>query len=1226
MATDIGARIGIDGEKSFRDSLSAVNAQLKNLGSEMKAVVSSFTGMEDSEESLTAQGKVLERSIQASADKISLLTGQSERAKAKLDQLARELDDATRSFGTNSTEAIRAQNAYNKQVRVVNNLESQINSATADMNKMKRQMDSLGKSADDLSDDLQDAGREAEAAGSSFKDAFAGGVIAGAVQSLVSGIVSLVESTKEYNKIMGTLEVSSQKAGYSAEQTQQTYTQLYGVLGDNQSAATAAANLQALKLSQEQLIQMTDGAIGAWATYGDSIPIDSLAESINETVKAGTVTGSFADVLNWAGTSEDDFNKKLEATKTESERANLVLQELSKQGLTQAAEAWRENNAELEAANRASAAWEQTTGRLGTALMPLTTSVTNLGNALLTNLLNVMDGFQNGGVEGGFSVITDLINGLQTKLKESLPLMIESGLQSLVGFTEGLRSGVGTLVDAGLSLLQTLADSIIQNLPTLIETIPQIVINIAGIINDNAPKLIVAALTLIKNLAIGLVKAIPTLVANIPKIIQAIVSAFLAFNWLSLGKNLMTALKDGIKSMGPAIKTTAGNIFNSIKTTLSNIPAALKTIGSNGISSLAAGLKSMAKTAVGVVREVGTNILNAIKALPGKMVEIGKNILDGLKEGILSKVKEIGTAASEVVDTVKNIFTGKSGFDTHSPSKWSEDVGENVDIGLANGLKGKADVPISAMKDLTDGVLHAADEMDGAVTVAKKTARKVGDVLQAEINKINQKIEAEQKKASEEAAAEELKQYQDNLSKKYQELSKAEGENIQKIREEIAKLEAEWNKKQVEAARTTAQEANEARLQELQTFQQEYESALDAIESKQESLQDQLSDYGELFQRIDIKDEEGNVIGEKFQLGDLQKEIDQIQKYGDALDKLQERGLSDGLLSEITNMGMEDAMDYMNKLISMSDGAFDDYVQLFAEKQKAAQEVAAKVYQSEFSSLEQNYFQKLPQSIADMQGQLFAAGTQAAGQFAAGMESQGTQMGTALEQAVGNAVSGSQETTAAQTFQSVTAGMTEQEPILTEYLTALKDRLIALVQGFQQEFQNVGLMIMEGVAKGVRDGQSGVVNAIAEVLAAAVRAARAAMDINSPSGVYEEIGGYMAEGVGVGWIKKLKKLSSTIASGMQQIVPNLTDISGGWIKKFKVLSSIIAGGMQQVVPSPAGISSSVTQNNNSRSYAYGDINIYVDRIDNGNGRSVETFARELEFFRRQQSTRKGGKA
>ena len=901
MATDIGARIGIDGEKSFRDSLSAVNAQLKNLGSEMKAVVSSFTGMEDSEESLTAQGKVLERSIQASADKISLLTGQSERAKAKLDELARELDDATRSFGANSTEAIRAQNAYNKQVRVVNNLESQINSATADMNKMKRQMDSLGKSADDLSDDLKDAGQEAKLAGSSFKDAFAGGVIAGAIQSLASSIVSLVERTKEYNKIMGTLEVSSQKAGYSAEQTKQTYTQLYGVLGDNQSAATATANLQALKLSQEQLIQMTDGAIGAWATYGDSIPIDGLAESINETVKAGTVTGSFADVLNWAGTSEDDFNKKLEATKTESERANLVLKELSDQGLMQAAEAWRENNAELEAANRASADLESTMGQFGTMLMPAVTSVKTMANTLLEDLLSVTDAFKTGGMEGGFSQISTigtqisaqlqeavpqvltslggLFTQMQSYLAEHLPMMIQSGLQSLVGFTEGLRSGVGTLVDAGLSLLQTLADGIIQNLPTLIETIPQIVINIAGIINDNAPKLVVAALTLIKNLAIGLVKAIPTLVANIPQIIQAIVSAFLAFNWLSLGKNLMTTLGNGIKSMGPTVKTAVSNIYNSIKTTLSNIPAALKTIGSNGISSLAAGLRSMIGTVISTVQSIGTSMLNIVKSLPAKFIEVGKNIIKGLIDGIKSLA---GDGVRAITDLGASIIEGaKRVFDINSPSKVMEDeVGLMASKGVAVGIRKGADEAVSAMEYLSDGVVGVSQSMDGAVTIAKKTARKVGDVLQAEINKINQKIEAEQKKASEEAAAEELKQYQNNLSQKYQELSKAEGENIQKIREEISELEAEWNKKQVEAARTTAQEANEARLQELQTFQQEYESALNAIESKQESLQDQLVDYGELFQRIDIKDEEGNVIGEKFQLEICRRRLTRSRNMG----------------------------------------------------------------------------------------------------------------------------------------------------------------------------------------------------------------------------------------------------------------------------------------------------------------------------------------------------------
>lgn len=135
---------------------------------------------------------------------------------------------------------------------------------------------------------------------------------------------------------MGSLEVSSQNAGYTAEQTAESYRTLYGVLADDQTAATTTANLQALGLSQEELSTVIEGTIGAWATYGDSIPIDGLAESINETVKTSTVTGTFADMLNWAGTSEDAFNEKLAACGSESERVNLVMQEMANQGLVDA--------------------------------------------------------------------------------------------------------------------------------------------------------------------------------------------------------------------------------------------------------------------------------------------------------------------------------------------------------------------------------------------------------------------------------------------------------------------------------------------------------------------------------------------------------------------------------------------------------------------------------------------------------------------------------------------------------------------------------------------------------------------------------------------------------------------------------------------------------------------------------------------------------------------------
>ena len=389
MAADIGANIGIDGEKAFRDSLSAINSQMKALGSEMKAVVAGFAGMEDSEEAVSAKTDVLGRSIETSTQKLDLLQKQSDRAKSKLATLADELENAKREFGENSAEAIKAQNAYNRQVTTANKLETQINQTRAEISKMEREMRDAGDAADRMGDDLEQAARDADDAGNSFRDAFVGGAVSGAVQALASGMAQLVEETTAYRKIMGTLAASGEASGYTAEQTAETYKQLYGVLGDSQTAATAAANLQALGLEQKKLTKLTEGAIGAWAKYGDSIPIDGLAESINETIKTGAVTGSFADVLNWGGgTSEDDFNAKLEASADSAERLDLVLQELSEQGLYNLADGYRTANEELVKANEANAKMEEVTGRIGTILSPI---VASLKSGLATILGHVVD-------------------------------------------------------------------------------------------------------------------------------------------------------------------------------------------------------------------------------------------------------------------------------------------------------------------------------------------------------------------------------------------------------------------------------------------------------------------------------------------------------------------------------------------------------------------------------------------------------------------------------------------------------------------------------------------------------------------------------------------------------------------------------------------------------------------------------------------------------------------
>lgn len=465
MATDVSIRVGVDGEKEFSSALKAINSQIKNLSSEMKSAVTSMSGLDSAENRAAKQSDILGRSLEAQKQKLSVLNGQYDRQSAKLKELAQAAEDAANAQYSSQDEMVmavtKANNAYNRQNKVVNDLGTQINNTTAEINRLQAEMggvstettqavsafDRLSQkisqqegdlkglkqaysnavlefgdgsseakqfasqieklstelkqsrsamqdaadAADKLDRSLDDAGNEAKEASSAFGDVFSADMLSDGIQSVVSGIADLVESTSEYRRIMASLEVSSQKAGYTAEQTAQSYQQFYSVLGDEQSSATALSNLQALGLSQEDLTKMIDGTIGAWATYGDSIPIDSLAESVNETIRVSKATGTFSDVLNWAGTSEDEFNKSLESANSETERANLVLKELSRQGLVSAAEEWRNTNSAIVETNKASSDLNDALARAGDALSPMVAKVKEFAANLVNGFLDIAE-------------------------------------------------------------------------------------------------------------------------------------------------------------------------------------------------------------------------------------------------------------------------------------------------------------------------------------------------------------------------------------------------------------------------------------------------------------------------------------------------------------------------------------------------------------------------------------------------------------------------------------------------------------------------------------------------------------------------------------------------------------------------------------------------------------------------------------------------------------------
>ena len=376
MATrTISTSIKLDGEAEFKKQMSSVNSELKTLRTEMAYSEEAFKGQANTMEALTAKDKLLRKEIEQQEEKVRALE--------------KAVSDSSEAYGENDKRTDGWRQSLNRAKTELIKMNRELEDTDQYLDEAKRSADKTADSIDGFGRDVKSSGDNLGSVGGGLVDfmgkldslkglLMGGGVVVG-IKELTGAILEVEESTREYRQIMGTLETSSAAAGYTAEQTAEAYQRLYGVLGDTQTTATTVANLQAIGLSQEDLMVIIGQATGAWATYGDSIPIDGLSESINETIQAGQVTGVFADVLNWAGTSEDDFNEKLAAANSSTERANIVLLELAKQGLGSTGRAWRENNADIVAMNEAQSELEEAMGRMGELLAPLAAKLISFG-------------------------------------------------------------------------------------------------------------------------------------------------------------------------------------------------------------------------------------------------------------------------------------------------------------------------------------------------------------------------------------------------------------------------------------------------------------------------------------------------------------------------------------------------------------------------------------------------------------------------------------------------------------------------------------------------------------------------------------------------------------------------------------------------------------------------------------------------------------------------------
>lgn len=361
--------------------------------------------------------------------------------------------------------------------------------ASETASKVKKIDEKPIEDVEDAAKDADDALEEAGDSASSFADHLKADVLVEGIKEIVSGIKDLNEETKEYRKIMGTLETSSEAAGYSAEETSEAFSQLYGALGDDQSAATTTANLQAIGASQKDINSLISSAVGAWAKYGDSIPIDGLAESINETIRAGQVTGTFADVLNWgskegetfgvmlkenteeneewnkavqeASSAEDFFNLALQDAETQADRTNLVLQAMADQGLSDVGDAWYSNNKDIVDANNAQLEFTKKAAELSERVQPVLTAVQEGINGIMQAILDATAGIDMDTIVGYVQSFFDAVSNVVSFLIENKEIVIgvigAIGLAltalKIVEFVQSVISGISAISSALFAVL-----------------------------------------------------------------------------------------------------------------------------------------------------------------------------------------------------------------------------------------------------------------------------------------------------------------------------------------------------------------------------------------------------------------------------------------------------------------------------------------------------------------------------------------------------------------------------------------------------------------------------------------------------------------------------------------------------------------------------------------------------------------------------------------------------
>lgn len=1081
MPVNIGPKIGLDGEAEFRKQLNNIIQQCRTLDSEMKSVTSAFDDNDNSQEKLARQSEVLAKQIQAQTQRIEMLK--------------KGLSESTKEYGEADTKTLKWAQAVNEANTLLNRMSNELE--TLNTSDFESEMRDAAEATEDMNESMLSMG-----------DIVSGNLIADGLGRLVDSLSAAVEETKEYRKIMASLEVSSEQAGYSASQTAETYKQLYGVLADDQTAATTTANLQALGLAQSDLNTITDATIGAWARYGDSIPIDSLSEAINETIKTGTVTGTFADVLNWAGTSEDEFNKSLQKTNNTTERANLVLKELSRQGLDKVGKAWKENNKSLVEANEATADQQEALAELAEVAEPVLTEITELAtkfiNFIVDNKEVVITAIA--GIGAGFAAwkVTEIINGATTAM-QAFNATIKANPIGLIVTAAAAATGVIAAVVTQLGDVKTETDEIIDSATEAKKKLED-----AGAALENSTKNLDSALDKVEanaNVASDLSGELKNLASDTSR----------TAGEQKRMETIVSQLNQLFPELGLAIDESTGSLNLSIDAIDEYVKNA------ENLAKVEAAQKSLQESTEALTdAEVErASVELEYEEISGKLEEIEKKRAEA-NEATQTQMEEAQKAQEAYNEAVRN---------------GSENANE-----LYQNMLNQSD----AMIEYNGQMMLVSDAL-AQMDMDEQNLLTTQESLKTSMSEWDEKIAGSQEKISNYSTyVEGLTQNNYGLSDSilsqidaFNSMSTAMQEDVIYITESITSM------------RDTVMSAIQSQMDIFSQFTQATTVSKDTVLANMQSQVDGFNQWGENLAKL-AESTKTTTDGMTVQIdeGLLQYLADMgpegagyvaafNQMTGDELKKANELWAESIDIQSLSTQWGEDLTTAVGKLAADSEAAWNNLAEELQVQANTAGEYTG---------------QGFIDAIEDI---TTAASTET--------EEFGNAMIQALNDALGVA-SPSEKTykSGKYTVQGFINAVKDNQRFAVDATRKLADAATSTIQDINaSRWRSSGYYAAIGFANGIRSGRSEVISAAAAVAQAAIIAAENTLEIGSPSKVFKEIGAFTSEGFAIGFdIDGLKKQIASALDFQQRNISNITAAQMKYDPVSRAIKSAPAGNIE----------------------------------------------------------------